>query len=468
MDSSSIGAGIKIGIVGPKEMVSRIVKVCKQFPTFEPIVRYSANELETPALADEMKHEVDVLLLCGPLPYRKVLEKVESAIPVHYVRYNETGLYKAVYNMQKKSVNTNINININVNVNVNDDVNGTKRGYAISVDTLTPIMVSSFLNEINEQDLKILSYEGENNPTKEQLLAFHADCYHKGLTFGALTGIHSISVQLEEMAIPSEWMVPTEQDIVIALERALLSTEARKNKESQIVVGLINVDGFGKIVDRHGSEHEIQKLKLNIHRILLDYADSLRGHLTHLGGDEYLFFTTRGIFEQETAGYQRVPLASEIYRTYQLTLSIGIGFGRTAIEAGSNARSALRKSKEAGGNSCFIVREDGGILGPLEMADAHTGGLALLHPEWIRITENANMTSSYLSKLLVSYARSGKKEYNVQDLALLLNITVRSTHRLLLEWCDAGLVRTSGMEKMPKGRPRQVFDFMFLEEYSGN
>ncbi|HEY0827528.1 MAG TPA: hypothetical protein VGE40_05500 [Bacilli bacterium] len=441
MNQNREGAGIKIGIVGPQEMVSRIVKVSKQFPSFEPVLRYSGNEIETPDLADEIKHEVDVLLLCGPLPYRKVLEKVESMIPVHYVRYNETGLYKAVYNIQKKL-----------------------KGTTITIDTLSPAMVKSFLEEINEKDLQMISYDGGNNPTREHLLAFHAEYYSKGLSVGALTGIHSISVDLNGRSIPNEWVVPTKQDIVVALERALLSTEARKNKESQIVVGLINVDGFGKIVDRHGSEHEIQKLKLNIHRILLDYADSLRGHLTHLGGDEYLFFTTRGIFEQETAGYKRVPLASEIYRTYQLTLSIGIGFGRTAIEAGSNARAALRKSKEAGGNSCFIVREDGGILGPLEMADAHAGGLALIHPGWIRITEKANMTSSYLSKLLVSYARSGKKAYNVQELALLLDVTVRSTHRLLLEWSDAGLVRTSGMEKMPKGRPRQVFDFIFLGE----
>ena len=92
-------------------MVSRIVKVIKNFPTFEPVVRYSKNELETPNLSDEIKNEVEVLLLCGPVPYRKVLEKVKSVVPVHYVRYNETGLYKAFYNIQKKLANVNANLN---------------------------------------------------------------------------------------------------------------------------------------------------------------------------------------------------------------------------------------------------------------------------------------------------------------------------------------------------------------------
>ena len=101
-------------------------------------------------------------------------------------------------------------------------------------------------------------------------------------------------------------------------------------------------------------------------------------------------------------------------------------------------------------------------MGPLEMADAHVHDLALINPGFIKRAENARMTSAYLSKLLVSFARSGKMDYNVQELALLLGITVRSTHRLLLEWSDSGLVQTGGMEKIPKGRPRQVFKFIFL------
>lgn len=50
-------------------------------------------------------------------------------------------------------------------------------------------------------------------------------------------------------------------------------------------------------------------------------------------------------------------------------LSLGVGFGASANEAGTNARAALRKSKEAGGNVAFIIREDQTLIGPLEMSD---------------------------------------------------------------------------------------------------
>jgi hypothetical protein len=229
---------------------------------------------------------------------------------------------------------------------------------------------------------------------------------------------------------------------------------------------MINVDEFGKLVMQRGSEHEIQKLKLDIHRMVLGYVESLDGYLTSLGGDEYLFFTTRGIFERETGGYKTIPLAKDANKSYGLLLSLGIGFGTSANEAGTNARSALRKAKEAGGNSCFIVREDLTLIGPLEMADPVQSILSPTDAELIKKAEDAGMTSAYLSKLLTHMAKFSKYEYKVHDLAAMLNITVRSAHRLLLLWTDNGLVEIAGMEKVPKGRPRQIYRFSFLLDKS--
>jgi hypothetical protein len=238
-------------------------------------------------------------------------------------------------------------------------------------------------------------------------------------------------------------------------------------KEAQIVVGLLNVDHFGRHIQNQISEHEVQKFKLEIHRMLLDYVESLDGYLTHLGGDEYLFFTTRGIFERETGGYKSIPLARKAGKTFGLSLSIGIGFGRSANEAGTHARSALRKSKEAGGNTCFIVREDRTLIGPLEMADPIAHDLSVTDAELLQKAEAAGMTSEYLIKLLARVARSGKTDFKVFELAAMLDITVRSTHRLLLQWIDNGLIDVARMEKVPKGRPRQVYRLTFLADRIG-
>jgi len=363
---------------------------------------------------------------------------------VHYVPLTDAGLYKALFRSMQLGLLSS----------------------GISVDTLTQTMVLRTLKDLGIDRSSVVVYEGPAYSTPEKLVAFHRENVVSGGCAVALTGVESVAQQLTHLQIANEWLVPTDHDIIVALERALLSTESRRGKELQIVVGMINVDDFGKMVMRRNNEHEVQKLKLDIHRMVLGYVESLEGYLTSLGGDEYLFFTTRGIFERETGGYKTIPLAKDANQSYGISLSLGIGFGTSANEAGTNARVALRKSKEAGGNTCFIVREDQTLIGPLEMADPVQAILSPTDAGLIKRAEDAGMTSAYLSKLLNHMARFSKYEYQVHELASMLNITVRSAHRLLLLWIDNGLVEVAGMEKVPKGRPRQIYRFPFLKDKS--
>jgi hypothetical protein len=385
---------------------------------------------------------VEVLLFSDPLSYRPVKDKIHFSIPVHYVPLTGSGLYRALFRIEK-----------------------LHRLLALSVDTISKQAVNKTLKELGVVQTKIVFYEEGISGSREDLIAFHEEQFKTGRCSAALTGDRSVSEALTMEGIPNEWIVPTEQDIIVSLERALLSTETRKSKESQIVIGFINVDDFGKLAVKKTSEHEVQRLKLDILRMMLGYVGSLDGYLTHLGGDEYLFITTRGIFERETRGYKSLPLAREAEKHHGFSLSIGIGFGSSANEAGTNARLALRRSKDAGGNMCFIVREDRSVIGPLEMTQPLAYDLSLIDINLLKQAEEAGLTSVYLSKLIARVTRSGKTEYIAQELALILGVSVRSTHRFLLSWLDAGLIEIIGEAKgVSKGRPKQIYQLTFLSK----
>lgn len=433
---------INIGIIGPPNIVEQILRVLETFPSFAPIPLILRQGDDASALAEGLEDKVEVVLITDSRTHRKVKEKLNVSIPVHHVPITDAGLYKALFNALFSG----------------------KMSGGISVDTLTETMVNRTLTGLGITETKSKIYDGPTYAAKDKLVQFHRDQIESGVCSIAITGVEDVALELDKLGIPNEWLVPSDQDIVVTLERALLSTETRRSKEAQIVVGVLNIDNFEKMALKRGSEHEVQKLKLNIHRMVLDYVESLDGYLTHLGGDEYLFFTTRGIFERETGGYKTIPLAKDVNKTYEVSMSIGVGFGRSANEAGTNARIAMRKSKEAGGNTCFIVREDGTLIGPLETADPVRDVLSFTNAELIKRAEDAGMTSAYLSKLLHNRARFGKYEYKVHELAALLDITVRSAHRLLLLWIDNELVDIAGMEKVPRGRPRQIFKFSFLQK----
>ncbi|QHT64040.1 hypothetical protein GXP70_21045 [Paenibacillus lycopersici] len=439
--------GISIGIIGPEELVQRILNVLKAFPSFRPIAKTYDTVDEAPGLAEEIADEAEVILASGPVPYNAIREQVRTSAALHYVPLTDTGFYRALSRLKNAL--------------------GPERRLRVSVDTLGKPMIAKALAEIDETRAEALPYDGPANASKEMLAAHHALLFESGACDAALTAEASVAKALSERGIPNEWIIPTDGNITVALERALLSTETRQSKEAQIVVGLINVDHFERLIQTRASEHEIQKFKLDIHRMLLDYVASLDGYLTHLGGDEYLFFTTRGIFERITGGYKSISLGRSMYRKFGLSLSIGMGFGRSANEAGTNARAALRKSKDAGGDTCFIVGEDRALIGPLAMSDPLEAALALTDAGLIKRAEDAGMTSVYLSKLMAQVARTGQTDYKVHELAAMLDITVRSTHRLLQQWLDHRLIAVADVEKVPKGRPRQIFRLTFLRDAKG-
>jgi hypothetical protein len=433
---------IKIGIIGPEEMIEIVSEALKSFPSFIPVIRMYKQEKEAVELANELLESVEVILFTGIIPYKLAMKKLKPHIPVHFIPLTGSGLYRSLFHLEKKVGLMNL-----------------------STDTISYQAVDKTIKELGQSKTRTIHYNGKTNPTNQDLVEFHIEQFKTKECTAVVTGLKSVSNELTRLSIPNEWIVPTEQDIIVSLERALLSTETRRSKETQIVVGIINIDHFSKVVEKKSSEHDIQRLKLDIHRILLGYVDSLEGYLTPLGGDEYLFITTRGIFERETRGYKTIPIAEDMDKTYGVSLSIGIGFGRSANEAGAHARIALRNSKDVGGNICFIVREDHSLIGPLQMSKPHEYDLSLIDIHLIRQAEQAGLSAKYLSKLIAYMTRTGQTDFIANDLAAILNVTIRSTHRFLINWLDAGLIEIIGEEKaQSRGRPNQIYRLSFLKK----
>ncbi|MBP1994829.1 hypothetical protein [Paenibacillus eucommiae] len=440
--TTSLQHGIAIGIIGPDALVDKILDTIRAFPSFSPVARTFQTEAEVLDIAADLIGKVEVLLFSDPISYQLVKDKLHFPIPVHYVPLTGTGLYRALFCIGKQS--------------------GLR---TLSIDTLSKRAVHSALQELGELHTEAIFFEDTRHPSQAELIAFHKQQFQSSRSSAALTALRSVSEALTEDGIPNEWIAPTEQDIVVSLERALLSSDTRRSKESQIVVGFIHVDDFNRLAIKKTSEHEVQRLKLDIHRMMLGYVESLEGHLTHMGSEEYSFITTRGIFERETGGYKSLPLARVADKRYELSLSVGIGFGRSANEAGTHARLALSRSKDAGGNMCFIVREDRSIIGPLEMTQPLEYDLSLIDISLLKEADEVGLTSAYLSKLIARVTRSGVTDYNAHELAATLGVTVRSTHRLLLAWLDAGFVEIISEERgAARGRPKQIYRLSFLKE----
>ena len=434
---------ISIGIIGPDALMHQTKETLKSFPNFKPIFSTVTPTSDIMEIAKALMNDVDVLMFTEYHLYYLAKESIDFPIPVHHVPLMGTGLYRSLF-LIKNSY-------------------GLKH---LSIDTIDEKYVEQILTELEEEKYDNVFYHNHSESNViESILHFHQDNYKRNGSI-VLTGIQEVSTKLTAMHIPNEWVTPTQQDMIVSLERALLATKTRRNKESQIVFGLIDIDNFKKVIEKYATEHDVQLLKLQIQQMLLDYIKQLDGHLINLGGEEYSFITTRGIFERETRGYKFIPLLQDTKGKIGITLSIGVGFGRTAAEAGCHARLALRQSKDLGGNVCYIVREDRSVLGPVDIT-THTQyeryDLSITDAQLLDKAEKAGMSASYMTKLMARVARYKIYDYTAQELASTLKITVRSAHRILLKWMDAELVEIVGEEKVtPKGRPRRIYRLSFI------
>lgn len=436
---------IKIGIIGNETLTKQLKDVLKTFPNFKPVYAVTTPESDVDETTANLMSDVDVLMFAEYHLYHKVTQRINFSIPVHHMPLMGTGLYRSLL-IIKNSYHTR----------------------SLSIDTIERKYVEQILYELEDSNYDIYSFHDHMQPDLiGNIVQFHKNNYDKNGAI-AVTGIQEVANKLTELNIPNQWVVPTRQDMIVSLERALLAAETRRNKESQIVFGMIDIDNFNRVIEKYPTEHDVQLLKLNIHQMLLAYMKHLDGHLINTGGDDYSFITTRGIFERETRGYKFIPLLDETKNELGITLSIGVGFGSSAAEAGNHARLALRQSKELGGNVCYIVREDRSVLGPVDITtntQYERYDLAITDAKLISKAEKAGMSAAYMTKLMARVARHKKFDYTAQELASTLNVTTRSAHRILLKWMDAELVDIVGEEKVThKGRPRRIYRLSFITD----
>lgn len=437
---------ITIGLIGPEPIMTSMLQCIKQYPSFRPVAQIFEQDEEAPELARQLIPQVEIILFSGITPYQLALQEILFPIPVYYIPLLGTGLYKSLFHLFKK-----------------------QDPASLSVDTVTAKEMSQTLKTLDLKELDVIYYSNSVHPTREDLLHFHVQQCKTGKADAVITANRWVSDQLNAQSIPNQWLIPTEQDIIITLARALLYSESRRNKESQIVIGLIHVDHFERARQQLATEHDIQRLNLDIHRILLSHIQSLSGHLIQMGTTEFFFVTTRGAFEWKTNGYNEMPIGREIERAFHLTLSVGIGFGYNAVEAGTHARLALGHCHDAGGNTCFIVREDKSMMGPVPMTEPLKHDLSLISAELVQTIRSTGLSLTSLNKLIDYITRTGKTEFIAQELSQILGITIRSVHRNLASLLDAKLISIVGEDRVrPRGKPNQVYRIHFIEDLMRN
>lgn len=441
---NSMKSHIKVGVIGPLWIYDTLVRCFTLFPTIQPIFRLADELDKAKEFTVELKDKVDCLFYSGKIPYLVAKEEVPMEVPPFYIPLKGAGLYQSLYKMKNRMNFTHVSFD------------GIQNDY---IEIVRGNLEETFSFD-NYNDVVTL----ENI---EDIVKFHMENVAKTPNTVVITSLKLVSELLTNINIVNEWLKPSEEDIIVAIERMLLATNQRKQKEMQIIIGRIFIENSNTLATDFMTEQQIQKRNHSTYRMLLHFAEQMSGYLTALSSTEYLFVTNRGIFERVTEGYKVLPIVDELKIKLGVTLSIGIGFGYSALEAGSHARVALIQAQENGGDSCYIVNEDRSVFGPIDITAPMKYPLAVTDRLLIQQSEAVGMNAANIEKTIALIRRKKKNEFTAHELASVLGITPRSAHRIVQSWLDASLIEVIGTEKISRrGRPRQVFTLVNSEENS--
>ena len=293
---------------------------------------------------------------------------------------------------------------------------------------------------------------------KDSIVSFHKKLFRKNATDLALTCLRSSYNELQAAGIPAIRITLTKSAIMDALERLILFGESIKNKNNLLVVGIASVDQFDKVAARIGSEHKLHRIKLEIQKIFLRFVEEIDGYLIVPVTDEYIFVTTRLLFNNVSKSLTEISLIDRIKDQISVTVALGIGIGETASQSGSHARIALLKAKERGGNSCFVMNEDKRLIGPLAGNRAVNYRIRTLDPQTIAQADMVGINVNQFERIISAIRSLPSAEFTANDLAPVLNLSIRSVRRLIKKLLEFDMLTVVGKEKIfDRGLHRRVY-----------
>lgn len=431
---------IKTAVLGPLDLVQKTIEEGKAQANLQLINYGYTNDNEIINLIKEASINSELILFTGPIPYYAARKVLDINLPMIYVSYSGTAFYKVLFSFfETKGWIKENNINF-------------------SIDTIQKDEIEEVMGELNIQEYKVNALEYEDYIAADKIVDFHYKLYKEKKICFSVTCVTSAYDRLKALGVPVYRIVPTLNSIREALKLASLQAESINSKKAQLCVGALKIPNWSSIGNYSPSEYAQQRMRLTLSEIFIDFCENIKASMKFVNEDEYVFYATRGSIENITENYKYIPIIDEINKKLPFTVCIGLGYGYNGSNAEKNSQEALKYALSYNKNSCYVVMEDGKVVGPLEEGKNLQFYAKSQDEELLKIAEKSGVSIITLNKIAALMNNLNKDTITANEIAENLNITLRSARRILSALVEAGLAESVGEEQPSgRGRPRQIF-----------
>jgi hypothetical protein len=437
VNGSSRGQGeLTIGVVGPHDLVERIMlsgtsaggkagsgagSAAETGPPRRLVAAAYRDEQEAADQVARLGPSIDVCLFASRIPYEHARTAGALSCPATFVPLGGGALYAALTRAARDGQHDPARSSV--------DVLG--RGEVEEAFTAVGLPTSGVHVREDSGSVAVVS-------------SFHERLWRRGETSVAFTCVPSVEARLSAADVPVQPIVPTGSDIRGALRVAALLGGYRRTEDAQLALALVEVPALRDGGRRASPRQSRDELRLTVHRFLIQEAQRIHAAVSPTSDHGFMIIATRGSLARATDGFRVPPFTERARGDLGISLEVGIGMGRTAVEAEAHARASLGRVRASGIRGLAAGREG---QAPIPAPRLPEGGL--------RRSRSLETLSRLAEKLAATDANLA---VDAETAGQLLAVTPRTARRLLHIMVEEGLAWPLPPSRSPApGRPRQFY-----------
>ncbi len=412
-----------IGVLGPVDSVAHVVKVAeKNEPYIDLVPMVYRNYIEAVKILESRQRELEGVLFTGFDIFTYVSGLVKPLVPWEYTSCNVMTLSCSI-------------------------LLAGLRGYDVTkmsfdgFGTLNNIILDAYL-EIGYSPDQLQVYVPRRRKNNEKnyidyLCDFHTDLFKKGRISCSILGLSESYARLKETDLPCYRRMFFSEPVRDQLIKLRLRHQISENSGSNAAVISVETD----VVDHYAvygkSELESFYRTKQVTESIYVFGQKIGAAVIEATNGRHYIFTNTAIIRNETNNFKSFDLLGKLIADGSVNrVHIGIGMGKNAFEAKSNADYGREKSSLAGENSLYVVFGDKSVHGPLTPTGANPQKRQNCRLQ--EISHKSGLGLATLQKL-----DQVLKQYRVDvvtpvDLARIYGVSPRSMNRILLKLESAG------------------------------
>ena len=435
---------MKVALLAPDSIASKVEPIVKtQMDSIELKIYIYNDYIEVLDILNKIQSKYDGIMFAGIISYYLAKQNIKEEVMWEYFQLHESSLLNALFQAQY------------FNENIKD----------LSIDTYSKSNLKQIFDmvgvNLNDTNIKLYELNLENyRNLNEEALEFHKKNLKENKNVCIVTALSKVNNELKNMNIKNYMAIPTESVIMDSFERLYLKYTAKVNKNSQLVSMFIEIDLPSEYSLISKNEYYYIREKNKVSDIVYEFGRDIEATIVEVSFNTYLLFTTKEIIERKTNNFKEISILDWISQKSLHIVSIGIGYGKTAIEAKYNSNIAMIKAKKYDENTAYVVYEDGISVGPIN-------NVKRKKKEKIdeKILEIATKTNLNINKILKIYNVVDKYKidcFTTSELSKYCGVSIRSTNRMLNRLEECNYIDIVG-KQFPDGagRPKRIMKFKF-------